>query len=388
MQPRSTSIQTRLNLTNSPPLIAFCADLQARESAYRTIKELKGDDLYALAQVVAYCNYYNVPLILGGDQVDTPTISDEHAVSMRVELARLNRRKSCTYIDGNHERGFKRLCLEGGAAAVAQNLEGMTLNVGPYTVAGFNWRTRRQWEELLADTQLPQTDILILHGFASQVVPALGLPADEAPLCDLDLDWFDGQYKLVLLGDIHQEWDLTGPKGTRFMYSGSMWMHRLGEPEAKSFIVVNEDLTVQRMPLDCRPFMRRAAESVKDLAEVQRWIGNSKHDLDSQRSVFMGTKLPRIHLTIPREVTAEFSTALEELKRNAFVFEKVDISHDRDLTEVKGSLSEQVNLSTALSKLLDITDPKEADAMEFVKQAMEQGFDTAITNLKTKVGIS
>ena len=102
----------------------------------------------------------------------------------------------------------------------------------------------------------------------------------------------------------------------------------------------------------------------------------------------MGTKLPRIHLTIPREVTAEFSTALEELKRNAFVFEKVDISHDRDLTEVKGSLSEQVNLSTALSKLLDITDPKEADAMEFVKQAMEQGFDTAITNLKTKVGIS
>jgi hypothetical protein len=369
------------------PILAFCADLQARESAYRSIKELTGDDLYALQQVVDYCSKHNVPLIMGGDQVDTPTISDEHTVALRKILLQIPPHNNW-YIDGNHERGFKRLCLEGGPAAAATNMEGAIVRIGEYTATGYNWRTRRQWEAYMAENELQQTDVLVLHGFAEQVVPSLGLPAEEAPLCDLDLNWFDGKYKLVLMGDIHMEWDWRGPKGTRFLYSGSMWMHRLGEPEAKSFIVVNDDLSIERVPLRCRPFMRTELIDGNSIKRIQLWLDNTNTlPYVAEMQQFLGTVLPRLHLQIPTEMTAELSAALERFKQSAFVFEKVDLSHDRDLTEVKGSLSERVDLNSALVQLLDVKDLVDSEAIEFVKQAMELGFDKAVTNLKEKIGI-
>lgn len=369
------------------PLFVFCADLQARESAYRSVKELRGDDLYALQQVVDYCAEHKLALIMGGDQVDTPTISDEHTIELRRILTNVPF-ENTYYVDGNHERGFKRLCMEGGHAAVAKNLEDEGCLSIAANIAGYNWRTRRQWEAYLEKYELQKADILILHGFASQVVPALGLPPDEAPLCDMDLEWFDGKYQLVLMGDIHMEWEWRGPKGTRFLYSGSMWMHRLGEPEAKSFIVVYNDFSIERVPLRCRPFLRTDLKSEQDLKIIQTWLDNSaKLPYVSEMRRFMGDKLPRLHLEIPSDMPAALAAGLESLKQRAFVFERVDTSHDRDLSEVKGSLDEQVDLSTALKQLVDEKDPVDSEAAEFVKQAMELGFDAAVANLKQKVGM-
>ena len=102
---------------------------------------------------------------------------------------------------------------------------------------------------------------------------------------------------------------------------------------------------------------------------------------------FMGGQLNRMHLNISSTITAEISAELEALKKEAFVFEKVDTSHDRDLTEVKGSLSEKLDLTTALSQLLDIKDSEQLQAMDFIKQAMEIGFEEAINHCKEKTGV-
>lgn len=373
------------------PILVFCADLQARESAYRSVKELRGDDLYALSQVVDYCdrNWQRgapLPLIMGGDQVDTPAISDEHTVALRKILRGLPADK-CFYIDGNHEKGFKRLCLEGGNASVACNMEGKVFDMSGYKVAGYNWRTRRQWETYLAENQLVEADILVLHGFASQVVPALGLPPDEAPLCDMDLDWFDGKYKIVLMGDIHMSWDWRGPKGTRFLYSGSMWMHRLGEPEAKSFIVVYDDLSISRQPLKCRPFIKAEIRTQEDAENLHKWADMAAYDCPLEMQEFMGKVLPRMHLTVGSSKSPELVASLDRLRSKGFVFEKIDNSHDGDLSEVKGSTEEKVDLDTAMKALLDASDPVQAEAAEFIRQVMQFGFDQAMANLKQKVGI-
>jgi hypothetical protein len=370
------------------PLFVFCADLQARESAYRSIKELKGDDLYALRQVVDYCKQHRLPLVLGGDQVDMPTISDEHTIELRKILVDVPHQNTY-YVDGNHEKGFKRLCMEGGNAAVARNLEeskGYVTFAG--FVAGYNWRTRRQWDAYLKANELQKADVLILHGFASQVIPALGLPPDETPLCDMDLEWFDGKYKLVLMGDIHIEWEWQGPKGTRFLYSGSMWMHRLGEPETKSFIVVYSDLSVERIPLRCRPFFRTEINSEEDLKKIEIWLDAcDKLTYVSEMCAFMGDKLPRLHIKIPSNMSSKLAAGIESLKQRAFVFEKVDISHDRDLSEVKGSLEEKVDIDSALNKLLNPKTEIDQEVMAFIQQAMNAGFDEAVNALKKKVGI-
>lgn len=368
------------------PILAFCADLQARESAYKSTKDLKGDDLYALRQVVDKCLELNIPLILGGDQVDSPTISDEHTVALRRELARM--KQPAWYIDGNHERGYKCLSLEGGSAAVAINLEESPVEVSGLKIRGFNWRSRRMWEDYLQNNEIPNADILILHGFAEQVVASLGLPKDEKPICDMDLEWFDGKCQLALMGDIHMEWDHSGIRGTRFLYSGSMWMHRVGEPEAKSFILVFEDLSIERVPLKCRPFLKATVRTEQDAKNVMEWLDNASSRTDSQAmEAYMGSKLPRIHLTTFSDIDSATEKLIRRIEDKAFVFRKVDHSHDRDLTEIKGSLEEKVDIDTALAKLLDNQAEADKEAIEFIKQAMGSGFEEAISKLKTKVGL-
>lgn|GEM_PF-6750841 len=368
------------------PILAFCADLQARESAYKSVKELRGDDLFAIRQVVDKCLELDIPLILGGDQVDTPTISDEHTVALRKELSRMC--KPVWYIDGNHERGFKRFSLEGGSAAVAENLELNPVEVSGITIRGFNWRTRRNWEELLKSQPLQPADIVILHGFAEQVIPWLGLPKDEKPICDMDLNWFDGMYKLALMGDIHMEWDYTGQKGTKFLYSGSMWMHRVGESESKSFVLVFEDLTVERIPLKCRPFLKASLASEKDIRKAIEWLDNAGNvQYISDLKEYMGVKIPRMHVTVPSNLDSSLNRMIEGMDARAFVFKKVDHSHDRDLSEVKGSMNEKVDIDSALNKLLDVNSEIDKEATVFIRQALDLGFDEAVNYLKKKVGI-
>ena len=102
---------------------------------------------------------------------------------------------------------------------------------------------------------------------------------------------------------------------------------------------------------------------------------------------FMGEKLPRIHAVVPSEMPADLAAAIELIRRDAFVFEKADASHDTDLTESKGSLSEKVDLDTALGQLLDLSGELDSEAAEFVKEAMASGFDVAVESLKKKVGL-
>lgn len=374
------------------PIMAFCADLQARESAYKSIKELKGDDLFALRQVVDKCLELNVPLVLGGDQVDSPTISDEHTVLLRKELARM--KQPVYYVDGNHERGYRCLELEGGNAAVAVNLENAPVEVSGLKIRGFNWRSRRQWEDYLISNPIEPADIIILHGFAEQVIPWLGLPKDEKPICDLDLSWFDGQCKLALMGDIHMEWDYRGPNNTRFIYSGSMWMHRVGEPQTKSFVLVFEDLSIERIPLKCRPYLTGTVNTQEDANTVINWLDAVEEEsnmvafmcLESMKE-YMGNKLPRIHLTVGSTLDVETERLIKQIEQRAFLFKKVEHSHDNDLNESKGSVEEKVDVDTALAKLLDTTVETDQEAIAFIKHAMDAGFEEAVNTLRTKIGI-
>jgi len=376
------------------PIFAFCADLQARESAYKSVKELFGDDLYALSQVVSFCRDNGVSLILGGDQVDTPVISDRHVIELRrLLMQNIAAGNENMYVDGNHERGFKRLSLEGGAASCASNLEDATsdfqvLNIRGHTVSGYNWRTRKQWEGVLEGGGLMPSDVLVLHGLAQQAVPQLNLPGLDPSLCDLDLSWFDGQYKLVLMGDIHMEWDWTGPKGTRFMYSGSMWMHRLGEPEQKSFIVVYDDLSARRHPLKCRPFYQGPLFTEQHAEHALNWLTENS-DLEGGEAMreFMGSVLPRMHLTVPLELSPLLRKALQKLEASAHVFKKVQASREEGFSEQETSTAGRVDLATALGQVLDMSDPESRKASIFISQAVNSGIECAIKDLKQEVGM-
>ena len=365
--------------------LVFCADLQARESVYKHNPDLKDDDIVALQQVVSYCNDKTNQaglLVLGGDQVDSPAISDSHVIKLRKIL------RGCSvpvcYIDGNHEKGFNRFELEGGAASVAFNLERTSLDkyltppgLDSSDVVGFNWRPRREWKTL--KDEVPHCSILVLHGFADQAAPMIqgNNVSEDDELGDFDLRWFDGKCKLCLLGDIHAYSEYEGERGTKFIYPGSMWMHRVNEPTDKFFLSVDLDtLAVKKIPLSTRPFYREQVNSASDIQKIVLDVskGNLNPSLDNR------IKTPRIHLDITSD--EDLSESIEPLLHDNFVISRIRPSETAKLiaSDVK-----TLDIESGIASLLDGED---LEIKEFLLEVFRDTVDSALTGLRDKLGVT
>ena len=360
----------------------FCADLQAREQVYKHNRELKGDDLVALEQVVSYCNQPDVQceaLILGGDQVDSPRIGDEHVIKLRQIL------RDCEapvyYIDGNHERGFRRLELEGGEASVALNLECNPFRFDPVgvnlSVNGYNWRSRRAWEQLVEEGITP-CDIRILHGFADQAVEKLGLSHTAVGLGDYNLDWFDGYSNLCLMGDIHQPMHFVGAKhSTDYYYSGSLWMHRSNEPVDKHFLVIDTQLKVTAVPLVSRPFFK---SNVTDLTSMQALVTQVEK---ANKPTDPRISLPRVHVDIYAE--SNFEKELEKLRQISHLF--VRIKPSQTVVRISGETvpTEVLDMKSAV----EIVVPEdEKELKDFLTKVLTIGVDDAAEQLREQLGVT
>jgi len=358
----------------------FCADLQAREQVYKHNPELKGDDLVALEQVVAYCNQSDVQceaLILGGDQVDTPRIGDDHVIQLRQIL------RSCKvpiyYVDGNHERGFRRLELEGGDASVALNLEDNPFRFDRtgvnLSVKGYNWRSRRNWEQVVEEGIDP-CDIMVLHGFADQAAVELGLP-NTTGLGDYDLDWFDGKCTLCLMGDIHQPMHFIGARHqTNYYYPGSMWMHRSNEPVDKQFLVVDTEMNIKHIPLETRPFFKAEIRTNTEMTKLMAQVIKAPSPNDKR------IQKPRVHLDLYEN---SFEKEVEILRQHAYLF--VRIHPTQTVTKVINVTSEAglIDIKMAIDAVVG---EKDKDVRLFVNELFESNVDDATENLRNRLGVN
>ena len=360
--------------------IVFCADLQARESVYKYDRDLRYDDIAAIEQVVRYCNDRDNPcdaLVLGGDQVDSPNISDNHVIQLRRVL------RGCTapvyYIDGNHEKGFRRLELEGGAACVAHPLEDNPFEFCGLKVMGYNWRSRRDWEKIKDEIQL--TDILVLHGFADQAVIELGLAtatAGNKDFGDFNLGWFDGKCKLCLMGDIHKYLHFKGEKGTEFYYPGSMWMHKANEPTDKYFITVDQDLNVTQIPLETRPFIKADIYTEQDMSDTLERIKEARATGPKDPRI----QKPRVHLDIYADHS--FDEEIDVLRTTAHVFPRMKPSETVSLIADSDTQHDSLNLKEAISTLVD---KNEQELRSFLTDIFDTGVDNAMDSLRNRLGV-
>jgi DNA repair exonuclease SbcCD nuclease subunit len=358
----------------------FCADLQAREQVYKHNRELKGDDLVALEQVVAYCNQLDAQceaLILGGDQVDSPRIGDDHVISLRQILRSCN--APVYYIDGNHERGFRRLELEGGEASVALNLEDHPFQFDPtgrnLSVNGHNWRSRRAWEQVVEEGIKPCT-IRILHGFADQAIEGLGLSTSAVDLGDYDLDWFDGRNSLCLMGDIHQPMHFVGPEHlTDYYYPGSMWMHRANEPVDKQFLVIDTELNVTAVPLETRPFFKADIRTSEETAQLLKDVlaVTPPKDIRIQK--------PRVHIDVYGN--DNFEKELSILRQHAHLFVRIRPSRTTLQLDDKSMSAKTIDLKEAIA----IVGKDDLDTQRLLTDIFDSGVDAATEKLRKKLGV-
>jgi DNA repair exonuclease SbcCD nuclease subunit len=369
------------------PLAVICADLQAREYAYRKNKELFGDDLVALAESVDLAIRTGVEyFIIAGDIVDTPAISDSHVIKMRKILRKLDEYHiMALFIHGNHERGrFQRLVMEGEGAEVGTYIDGqlITLTDEGLTLRGYDWRRRKDWETLIASNGLEGADVLVTHGLADQVIPFLGVKFEEdfKPIGDFDLDWFMGKYKLALLGDYHHKWVYKGPD-TTFVYPGSMWQHRVGEDPDKYVIILNDDLTFSENRLQLqRPFTSVELYSEEDLEQLVEAV-----EIMSDNSLPEIIRKPRVHVSI-RFQSEAIRPTLEKLAQQAIVFDrtKLQASENPSMSDEDDQPS-RVDLNGIIEQFVNEEEP---ELRSFLHNIIGVGTEEALKRLQNDCGVN
>ena len=371
------------------PIAVICADLQAREFAYRKSKELFGDDLAALAEVVQFTlNNEISSLLLAGDIVDSPYISDIHVIKLRKILRQFEGTECLVgFINGNHERGrFHRLELEGDDAAVAKCLDNQVIQLPGSSVrlAAYDWRRRKAWESLVEGNALADADVLLTHGLADQVIPFMGFKLDpeSKPIGDFDLNWFK-KYKLVVLGDYHKKWVWRDESSnTVFAYPGSMWQHKADEIPEKYFFVLNDDLTFTEHRLQLqRPFTSVNLHGHEDLEQLIESV-----DILSENNLPAIIRKPRVHVTIKYQAD-NLRPALEKLAQKAIVFERTKLAEQDSL-----SLSEEEDQPTRVNiteLVKEFANPDEDPQLfNFLKQVVDEDVEAAITYLRTECGVN
>lgn len=229
----------------------FAADLHLDTHIWSNTPEVQGDAFDAAAQVFNHTVHSKAKaLVLGGD------IFNRHPTSevVRFWLVAMKALK---------DAGIKVYAIQGQHGRTANgvpwhSIENSCMDIHRQTIPIFNGVNLFALERMPGvmlkehlDELKDRKDIqvLVLHQLLKGTVPDI----QGSDSWDLDPDWVPEHIKLVLLGDLHEPLEIQ-PRLTKFIYNGSTCLRSISEPSDKSFLVVKEDLSVERIPLSTRVF--------------------------------------------------------------------------------------------------------------------------------------
>ena len=184
-------------------------------------------------------------------------------------------------IQGQHDMSHPPWCTVAGAHNIeATEADAWKTKHGP-AITGLDYRPR---SELLGElANVPSCDVLFLHQMLAEAMPFVGTP--EMPAYDVELADIPEHVKLCIMGDLHQPYENPAHKPPVY-YTGATHMRSISEPPEHSFIVINDDLSVSRQPLDSRPFklfQKNLEEDFKKcLDELQAYQPTKDHSAVSK----------------------------------------------------------------------------------------------------------
>jgi len=225
----------------SKPVMVIAGDLHMAPAVYSEFPTMRGDSEAALKQITDYCHENDLPLFLAGDTLDRCSQRSEMVGLMHAAVERL---KKVFAIQGQHEKDTPPWICSIGGVYVG---DGFPNVIGDLTVVGLDYEAPRVIQEKLAD--VPPCDVLVIHQMVKE--SSVGIKGAY----DIEMEDLPEQAKLIIMGDNHNGMELKTADGRIVAYTGSMRMCSRSEPLEKSFIVVHDDLTIERVPLKTRPFM-------------------------------------------------------------------------------------------------------------------------------------
>lgn len=241
------------------PILAVAGDLHLSQTVYKRLPGMRGDAHFALTQLADHCLFTNTDLALAGDVFDSRRPDSSDVQALRDAVSRLGSKGLKVYgIQGQHDMSSPSWMEVVGA----KRLTHKPVTIGNLIVlAGLDYHPRPQIQERLKD--VGYCDVLVLHQMMKE---SIGYADEENPNYDLELADLPAAAKLVIMGDNHSGWSDPEHKPPVY-YTGSTHMRSNNEPTSKFFLVVHDDLSVERVPLSTRPFLKYELVSEERLTE-------------------------------------------------------------------------------------------------------------------------
>jgi hypothetical protein len=254
--------------TSDPAFIA-AGDIHLTPLIWRPQVNITGDAELAFAALIDVAIENMLPLVLVGDIFDTVEPGPQMIRFFRKQMDRLYDERVHVYaIDGNHDKRSP-----SWSSAVHEWVQyigdGHQVTIGGVNCRGLDYALKDDIVESLAkltqDPEIGKTQVLFLHQAVKQALKWEGK-------WNCDLDWVPKSIPLVVMGDIHVEWDHDLGAGRRALYTGATHLRDIGQRGPKSCVLVNRDLTWSRLPLPYRLVERFNLSKAEDVDAVETWL--------------------------------------------------------------------------------------------------------------------
>jgi len=253
----------------NPAFIAL-GDLHLDFYIWRKFKQVKGDSFLGFTSLINRGIALGVPVVLVGDIFDTVEPDPAIIRFFRREMDRCRDNDVEVYaIQGNHDR--RPIPWYSAVHDWPIHIgDGEEVDINGIGCVAFDNMTRDKIEDAIMSLRdcVPKPDVLFLHQAVRQMLSFEGA-------WNCDLDWIPEGIPATIMGDIHKEWEHKIREGQKAYYTGSSHPREAPEIGSKSCIVVNDDLSVERLPIDYRPMTKLYVRSDKELEDLRSWVNEA-----------------------------------------------------------------------------------------------------------------
>ncbi len=256
------------------PTPAFVAlgDIHLDRYIWRSRRTVTGDALMGFRAFLDHAIRLRVPAVVVGDLFDSSDPDPEVVEWFRREAERFHAQNLPLYcLQGNHDKQPVPWYIASSPYPIHIG-GGKLQEINGVRCAGFDFASRDVIEKQMAELvnrPVGEIQCLFLHQAVKQALRFEGA-------WNCDLDWVPDGIPLCVMGDIHKTQEYPMRNGGKAWYTGAGHPRSIEEIGPKWCLVVNQDLTVDQLPIPSRQIERftftTGVPGVDQLARVGEWI--------------------------------------------------------------------------------------------------------------------
>jgi DNA repair exonuclease SbcCD nuclease subunit len=325
----------------STPAFIALGDVHLQKYIWSKHRYIVDDSYVAFDALVDLAIELYLPLVLVGDVFDSVDPGSEVVEFFRTRMDKCQEENIQVYVlQGNHDR--QRVAW--GKAIHAWPIyigDGRPVDINGVDCVAFDFMYKDRIEAALLELSSRETkpQVLFLHQAVKQALHFEGK-------WNCDLNDIPPGIPLTVMGDIHREWELEYRPGQKAVYTGASHLTEITETGPKSCMVVNTDLTYERLSLPYREVAQFKCIVADQLDAVVEWIEkiqNTEHVLTPV--AFLS------HLDVLNDAVTDITVKYKE--NIIFVLNTATVSADLDIDVEEDTSTAIVSVPEMLGKLVN-----------------------------------